>query len=132
MLVGGTQRFVNVNFLTLEFFSLFDLAHEVSSYCKELQSHLCNYKPSQLPPWCYVICVLHGNHLFPWLLWPFRKSWAWLLQDLQHWGSQEAQQCLYIPAYCTAPAEPTFIQFVLLLCQSHLWHWNSLFYSLFL
>ena len=56
-LVGQTQKFI-----IKIFSSLLDLAHKVSFHCEELKSHLYNLKPSQLPPWCYIICVLHGNH----------------------------------------------------------------------
>ena len=56
-LVGQTQKFINKIFS-----SLLDLAHQVSFHCEGLKSHLYNLKPSQLPPWCYIICVLHGNH----------------------------------------------------------------------
>ena len=49
VVVGRTQRFININLLTLEFFLPFLtlLAHKVSFYCEALQSHLCDYKPSQ-------------------------------------------------------------------------------------
>ena len=55
-LVGQTQKFIHKIFS-----SLLDLAHKVSFHCEGLKSHLYNLKPSQLPPWCYIICVLHGN-----------------------------------------------------------------------
>lgn len=44
---------------------LLDLGQGVSSHCKGLQSHLCGHKPSQLPTRCYLVCVQHGNHVFP-------------------------------------------------------------------
>ena len=88
------------------FSSFFDLAPQVSSYSEGLQSHVWEL-PLQLPPWCYVICVLHQNRVFPLVLWPLPERWVWLLQNLHLWGFWEFQQCPHIPVWCTAPTQLT-------------------------
>ena len=109
---------------------LLNLGQGVSSHCKGLQSHLCDYKPSQLPTRCYLVCVLHGNHVFSLVFRLHRKRWVRMIQDLHLWRFWESERCPYILALYTAPTQSVFVQFALFSIQNHLRHWKSLFYSL--